>query len=114
MSTGRLLPQTGIAFACVLMTACVARDVRDDVQGDVPDYVLQHSLSSLTSEQSFTWDGPRGKYIVIRPLGTFRSGDFYCRDYQIEREGASGRPIRRTACRFDQRWTDVDPTNLDV
>ncbi len=109
MNGGSLLPKMSVALICMVMTACATRDV----QNDVPDFVLQHTLSSLTSEQSFAWDGPLGETFAIRPLGTFRSGDFYCRDYEISLEDVRGEPARRTACRFDKRWTDIDPSNLD-
>ncbi|MEM8949989.1 MAG: hypothetical protein AAGA21_05595 [Pseudomonadota bacterium] len=110
MITRRLPSKTCILLSCMIVTACVTRVEPDDI----PDFVLQHTLSSLTSEQSFAWKGPRGQSLAIRPLGTFRSGDYYCRDYQIETDGLGDKPLRRTACRFDKRWTDVDPTLLDL
>lgn len=109
MNGRRLLSKAGVALSCMMMTACAARDV----QNNVPDFVLQHTLSSLTSEQSFAWE-ESGEIYIISVLGTFQNGDYYCRDYEIGLEGVNGRSSRRTACRFDKRWTNVDPSNLDL
>ena len=109
--TGNLLLRTTSPFlACVAMSACTAIDV----QQEVPDFIVQHTLSSLTSEESFAWVDSPGRTLVIRPLGTFKSGDYFCRDYEVSLEDVRGTPVRRTACRFDERWTDVDPENLEL
>ena len=102
--------RAGLAFICVTMTACAASDVRQ--KAEAPDFVIQHTLSALTSEQSFTWQDTSGRSLVIRPLGTFQSGEVYCRDYEVRIEGLGGRPARRTACRSDDRWIHVDPSEL--
>lgn len=109
MIGGHLRSKVGLALAGLVMTACASQNT----ESDVPDFVLQHALSSLTSEQSFAWDEPLGQTFVISPLGTFRSGDYYCRDYEMGREDVSSKSVKRTACRFDERWTNVDPAILD-
>ncbi|MGI9418004.1 MAG: hypothetical protein ACR2RA_09225 [Geminicoccaceae bacterium] len=73
---------------------------------------MQYTLSTLTREQSFIWEDPAGRNLVIRPLGTFRSGNHYCRDYEVGFEISKNKPARRTACRIGDRWADVDPSKL--
>lgn len=97
-------------LACLVTTGCATRDV----QQEVPDFVLQHTLSTLTSEQSFSWEEQLGEVFVIQPLGTFRDGDRYCRDYKVELRDVRGLPSRRTACRVNDRWVSVDPSDLDL
>lgn len=99
----------GLALTGLVMTACASQNT----ESDVPDFVLQHTLSSLTNKQSFAWNTPRGQTLVISPLGTFRRGDDYCRDYEIGRDDVGSEAVKRTACRFDERWTKVDPAGLD-
>jgi len=99
----------GALFSCIAMSACATIDERQEI----PDFIVQNTLSSLTSEESFAWVDPAGRTLSIRPLGTFKSGDYYCRDYQVTPDQVGGVPLKRTACRFEDRWTDVDPANLD-
>lgn len=98
------------ALTCSAVAACTAANV----QPDVPDSIMQQSLDTLTREQSFTWFDATGQNLVIRPLGTFRSGGNYCRDYEVSFADAGDTSARRTACRIDDRWTRVDPSELDL
>lgn len=103
-------PIAGMFVATLGLSACTSVDR----EAGVPDLIVQHALSSLASGQSFAWDDSNGRVLVISPLGTFKSGDFYCRDYEIASEDASEAPIKKTACRFDNRWKTVDPSKLVV
>lgn len=94
----------GLALAACAMVA--------DNPDDVPDFVVQHTLSALTSDESFSWDAPSGRSFVLRPLGTFKSGDIYCRDYEVSLTGVPALPARRTACRINDSWVRVDPKTL--
>lgn len=99
----------GGLFSCIAMCSCATVGERDEI----PDFIVQHTLNSLTSEESFAWVDPAGRALNIRPLGTFKSGDYYCRDYQVTPDQIGGVPMKRSACHFEGRWTDVNPANLD-
>ena len=104
-----LVPKISLALACLTIAGCAARDI----ESEVPDFVLQHTLSSLLSGESFTWEETSGEVFVIRPLGTFRNDDRYCRDYEISLENVRGTPVKRTACRVGERWQHVERSELE-
>ena len=99
-----------VLFMAIALGACAKTQGHDEV----PDFVVQHTLSTITSTQSFIWEDPQGRNVVIRPVGTFRSGDTYCRDFEVDMQGASEGPVRRTACRLDDRWVVVDSSSPDL
>jgi surface antigen len=97
-------------------TGCAA-SIRDDVQAEAPDWVLQHALDTATSGQPFYWqDPPTGRKVVIQPIGTFRdSAGNFCRDYQTYEDRAGARPEIRTACQLgDLGWRPVDPSSVKL
>ncbi len=102
-------PKAALLTAGLALAACATVGDNPD---DVPDFVVQHTLSALTSSEAFSWDAPSGKSFVLRPLGTFKSGDVYCRDYEISLSGVAALPARRTACRINESWVRVDPATL--
>ena len=108
--TGISFLKTGFVLMGITLTACATTQSQDDV----PDIALQHTLNVLTSKQSYIGEDSSGRSFVIRPLGTFWSGNAYCRDYEVGVEGVREQPVKRTACRFDERWTPVDPSKLDL
>lgn len=101
-------PKAALLATGLALTACTAIDDPDDV----PDFIVQHVLSALTSKESFSWDAPSGRSFLLRPLGTFKNGDVFCRDFEISQTGIPAVPARRTACRVDDRWVRVDPSTL--
>jgi len=58
----RLRSKLGIALSSLVMTACASQHI----EIDVPDLVLQHTLSSLTSKQSYVWYGSPGDHPPAR------------------------------------------------
>ncbi len=108
MRRAAISPKTTLLVVGLTLSACTAIDDPDDV----PDFVVQHVLSALTSKESFSWEAPSGRSFLLRPLGTFKNGDVYCRDFEISQTDVPGVPARRTACRIDERWVQVDPATL--
>lgn len=109
--TGQTL---GAKVSLLVSGLAVAACATANGPGKAPDVIVQHTLSALTSKESFSWEGEQGRIFVMRPLGTFRSGDTYCRDYEISQEGVLARPERQTACRIGERWVSVDPSTLGL
>jgi hypothetical protein len=102
-------PKAVLLTAGLALAACAT--VADNPD-DVPDFVVQHTLSALTSAETFSWEASPGRSFTLRPLGTFKSGEVYCRDYEVSLSGVAALPARRTACRINESWVRVDPTTL--
>ena len=103
------VPRAALLTAGLALAACAT--VADNPD-DVPDFVVQHTLSALTSAETFSWEASPGRTFTLQPLGTFKSGDVYCRDYQISLTGVPALPAKRTACRINDSWVRVDPATL--
>lgn len=104
------LPKAGLLFAGTLLAACATVGNPEAI----PDLVVQHTLSAVASNETFRWEEETGRVYQIRPLGTFKSGDTYCRDYEVSLDETPRKPVRRTACRIGNRWATVDPSTLDL
>lgn len=109
MKTFSDTPKSALVIVGLALAACAT--VADNPD-DVPDFLVQHTLSALTSKEKFSWDSSPGRTFTLRPLGTFKSGDVYCRDYEVSLTGVAALPARRTACRIDDSWVRVDPSTL--
>lgn len=86
-------------------------------KAEVPNWVLQHAMESLTSDQAAPWqDEATGLQHEIRPIGTFKaSNGRYCRDYELSYNDAQGSVVyaTKTACRSeDQGWHRVKQSDL--